>query len=78
MEVWDPGEEKTIFSQIKKAIEARERGLTRLVVRLYPGNLVFRVKDCFYSIRETYGGKISNYGWHKRWNKRNRKRYKHG
>ena len=78
MEVWDPKDRITVLSQIKSFILGAERVLTRLVVRLYPGNLVFRVKDCFYAICETYGGKISNYGWHKRWNKRNRNRYKHG
>ena len=78
MEVWDPKDKPTVFRRIKNVLEARERGLRRLVVRLYPGNLVFKIKHCFYAICETYGGKISNYGWHKRWNKRNRKRYKHG
>jgi len=73
VEVWDPKDENTIFSQIKNAILSAERVLTRLVVRLYPGDLVFKVKHCFYAICERYGGKISNWGWQKRWNKRNRK-----
>ena len=76
MEVWDPKDENTVFSQIKNAIAGSQRALTGWVVRLYPGNLVFKIKDCFYALCEHYGGKISNYGWHKRWNKVNRN--KHG
>ena len=78
MDVWDPGEETTVFSQIKKLIAGLYRALKGGVVRCYPGNLVFLAKDRFYAICEHGGSKISNYGWHKRWNKRNRKRYKHG
>ena len=78
MDVWDPGEEKTVFSQIKKLIAGLYRALKGWVVRLDPGNLVFWAKDWFYSLCEHYGGTINNWGWHKRWNKRNRKRYKHG
>jgi hypothetical protein len=78
MEVWDPGEEMTIFSQIKKLLAGSQRALTGWVVCLYPGNLVYKLKHCFYAICETYGGKVSNWAWHKRWNKRERKRYKHG
>ena len=78
MEVWDPKDETTVLSQIKNAIAGSQRALTGWVVRLYPGNLVFRVKDYFYYLCEHYGGAISNWGWQKRWNKRNRKRYKHG
>ena len=78
MDVWDPGVEKTVFSQIKKLIAGSQRALTGWVVRLYPGNLAFKVKDWFLNICEVYGSKISNWAWHKRWNKRNRRRYKHG
>jgi hypothetical protein len=78
MDVWDPKDKNTVLSQIKSLIFNAERGLKSLPGRYYPGNLVFRVKDWFYSICETYGGKISSWAWHKRWNKRNRKRYKHG
>ena len=78
MGVWDPGGETTVFSQIKKAIAGLYRVLKSLPGQYYPGNLVFWVKDYFYSICETYGSKISCWAWHKRWNKRNRKRYKHG
>ena len=78
MDVWDPGVEKTIFSQIKKLIAGSQRALTGWVVRLYPGNLAFKVKDWFLNICEVYGSRISNWAWHKRWNKRNRRRYKHG
>ena len=78
MEVWDPGEEMTVFRQIKKLIAGLYRGLKGWVVRFYPGNSVFWVKDRFYAMCEHGGSKISNYGWQKRWNKRNRKRYKHG
>jgi hypothetical protein len=78
VEVWDPKDEITVFSQIKKLLSLRTGPLTGWVVRLYPGNLVFRVKDWFLNICEVYGSKISNWAWHKRWNKRNRKKYKHG
>ena len=78
MEVWDPKDEMTVFSQIKKLIAGSQRALTGWVVRLYPGNLVFRVKDWFLNICEVYGSRISCWAWHKRWNKRNRRRCKHG
>ena len=78
MEVWDPKDETTVFSQIKKLIAGPYRALKGWVVRLYPGNLVFKVKDWLLNIFEVYGSKISNWAWHKRWNKRNRRRYKHG
>ena len=78
MKIWDPGEEKTVFSQIKKLIAGLYRGLKSLPGQYYPGNLVFRVKDRFYAFCEVYGSKVSNWAWHKRWNKRNRKRYKYG
>ena len=78
MDVWDPKDKNTVFSQIKTLIFNAERGLKDWLVCLYPGNLVFWIKDYFYSICETYGGKISCWAWHKRWNKRNKKRYKHG
>ena len=78
MEVWDPGEEKTVLSQIKKAIEARTGPLKGWVVCLYPGNLAFRVKDRFYALCEHYGGSLSCWAWHKRWNKKNTKWYKNG
>ena len=40
MEVWDPGEEKTVFSQIKKLIAGSQRALRGWVVCLYPGILL--------------------------------------
>ena len=39
MDVWDPGKEKTILSQIKKAITGAERGLKGSRYLLYPGIL---------------------------------------
>ena len=78
MDVWDPGEETTVFSQIKKLISRSYRALKGWVVCLYPGNLVFLTKDWCYSLCEHYGSAISNWAWHKRWNKQNRKKYKHG
>ena len=78
MEVWDPEDKTTVLSQIKDSINARYQALKGWVVRFYPGNLLFRAKDWFYSLCEHCGGAISNWAWHKRWNKRNRKRYKHG
>ena len=68
----------TVLSQIKSSIAGPYRALKDWVVRFYPGNLVFRVKDWFLNICEVYGSKVSNWAWQKRWNKRNRKRYKHG
>ena len=78
MEVWDPKDEMTVFSQIKSSIAGLYRDLKSLPGQYYPGNLVFRVKDWFLNICEVYGSKVSNWAWHKRWNKRNRRRYKHG
>ena len=78
MKIWDPGEEKTVFSQIKKLIAGLYRGLKSLPGQYYPGNLAFKVKDWFLNICEVYGSKVSNWAWHKRWNKRDRRRYKHG
>ena len=76
MEVWDPKDEITIFSQIKNAIAGSQRALTGWVVCLYPGNLVLMVKDRFYALCEHYGGSLSCWAWHKRWNKKNTKWYK--
>ena len=43
MDVWDPGEEKTVLSQIKKLIAPLYRGLKGWVVRFYPGILLILV-----------------------------------
>ena len=43
MEVWDPGKEKTVLSQIKKAITGAERGLKGSRYLLYPGILLILV-----------------------------------
>ena len=43
MEVWDPGEEKTVLSQIKKVIGARYQGFKPLVVWCYPGILLILI-----------------------------------
>jgi len=40
MDVWDPGEEKTVLSQIKKLISRRYRGLGTSRYLLYPGILL--------------------------------------
>ena len=40
MEVWDPGEEKTVLSQIKKAIGARYQGLKGMTWVIVPGILI--------------------------------------
>ena len=40
MEVWDPKDKPTVFSQIKKAIETRDRGLKVSRYLLYPGILL--------------------------------------
>jgi len=39
MEVWDPGEEKTVLSQIKRLISRSYRGLKTFRYLLYPGVL---------------------------------------
>ena len=43
MEVWDPKDKPTVFSQIKKAIETRDRGLKVSRYLLYPGILFILV-----------------------------------
>ena len=78
MEVWDPKDKMAVFWEIKRLISAPYRALKSRLESLDPGNLLFRVKDWFYSLCEHYGGAISCWGWHKRWSKRNRKKYKHG
>ena len=40
MDVWDPGEEKTVLSQIKKLISRLYRGLKGSRYLLYPGILL--------------------------------------
>ena len=81
MEVWDPKDKITVLSQIKSFIFDRTELLTGWVVRLYPGNLIKKARDgvCeeFYAICEHYGSTINNWAWKNRWNKGNRKKYKH-
>ena len=43
MEVWDPKDKPTVFSQIKKSIGARTGHLKTWVVWLYPGILIILV-----------------------------------
>ena len=43
MDVWDPGEEKTVLSQIKKLISRLYRGLGTSRYLLYPGILLILV-----------------------------------
>ena len=43
MEVWDPKDKPTVFSQIKKAIETRDRGLKVTRYIIYPGILFILV-----------------------------------
>ena len=43
MGVWDPGEGKTVFRQIKKLIQALYRGLKSSRYLLYPGILLVLV-----------------------------------
>tara|TARA_R100001244_G_C5141280_1_gene127948 strand:- start:91 stop:198 length:108 start_codon:yes stop_codon:yes gene_type:complete len=35
--------------------------------------MIDEIKDYFYCLCEHYGGKLSNWAWHKRWNKGRRK-----
>jgi len=30
------------------------------------------LKDRFLNLCETYGGKLNNWAWHKRWNRKNK------
>ena len=43
MEVWDPKDKPTVFSQIKKAVEARTGPLRSSRYLLYPGILIIFV-----------------------------------
>jgi len=43
VEVWDPKDKPTVLSQIKKAIEARDRGLKVTRYIIYPGILFILV-----------------------------------
>ena len=36
-----------------------------------------KIKDYFYYLCEHYGGKVRNWGWHKRWNRRKYQPHKH-
>ena len=36
-----------------------------------------KIKDFILNIFEVYGGKISNWSWRKRWNRRNSEPHKH-
>ena len=47
MEVWDPKDKPTVFSQIKKAIETRDRGLKVTRYIIYPGILFILVISIF-------------------------------
>ena len=47
MEVWDPKDKPTVFSQIKKAIETRDRALKVTRYLLYPGILFILVLIAF-------------------------------
>ena len=51
MGVWDPGEERTVLSQIKKAIRARYQVLKGWGGMILPGILIgfyFFIFFCFY------------------------------
>jgi|TARA_R100001530_G_scaffold32349_1_gene25426 hypothetical protein len=56
VEVWDPKDKPTVFSQIKKLISSRERGLKGWGVCLYPGILLILVFLLF--------GLLSGCSWH--------------
>ena len=36
-----------------------------------------KIKNYFYYLCEHYGGSISCWAWHKRWNRRNQRKYTH-
>ena len=78
MAVWEPDDKTAVFSQIKKPILALYRVLKGWVALLDPWYLLFLTKDWLYSLCEHYGGLLSCWAWNKRWNKRNKNRYKHG
>jgi hypothetical protein len=39
--------------------------------------IIWRIKNYFYYVCERYGDKVSKWGWHKRWNRRNYEPNKH-
>tara|TARA_R110002167_G_scaffold63382_4_gene179047 strand:+ start:1119 stop:1355 length:237 start_codon:yes stop_codon:yes gene_type:complete len=78
MDVWDPKDKTAVFWEIKRLISAPYQVFKGWLVQLHPGYLLFLTKDWLYTLCERYGGSLSCWGWNKRWNKRNSKRYKHG
>ena len=75
MGVWDPKDKPTVFSRIKDFIEAHTVGYLVSWYLCYPGKWLY---ERFLKTCEEYGSSVSRWAWQKRWNKRNRKRYKHG
>ena len=62
MEVWDPGEEKTVLSQIKGLISHSYRGLKGSRYLLYPGILLILVFMVFGLLA---GCTTFNWAWKK-------------
>ena len=73
MEVWDPKDKPTVLSQIKTFINAHIRGFLTSRYLYYPGK---RLYEWFLWACEHYGGEVSVWAWHKRWDERNRHKWK--
>ena len=52
--------------------------LMKILLKERKNKMWFKIKDYFYYLCEHGGSKISNWAWHKRWNRKNRKGYKDG
>ena len=73
MSVWDPKDKTTVLSQLKTLIEARIEAFRVSRYLYYPGKWLYKR---FLWICEHYGGSISCWAWHRRWNKRVRRKWK--
>jgi len=73
MDVWDPEDKPTVLSRIKAFIEARMRGFLASRYLYYPGKWLY---ERFLVACEKYGSHISNWAWHRRWNRNVRHKWK--
>jgi len=73
MGVWDPKDKPAVFSRIKTFIEAHTEGFSVSRYLYYPGKWLY---EWFLKVCENYGSSISNWAWHRRWNKGVRRKWK--
>jgi hypothetical protein len=73
MDVWDPKDKTTVLSQLKTLIEARIEAFRVSRYLHYPGKWLY---EWFLKTCENYGGSISCWAWHRRWNKGVRRKWK--